>query len=332
MNLFNADIFSLTQQTADIRYYEQADDDLKSIQHISHNELVMTVLTIKDINKDIIKDINKDINNLIFLDCVNVINFGDMFDQSIDAFKWPIGIAVIKFGMRFNKTINVLPDKLSHLSLGMRFNQDITLNKSMYRLDLGMHFNRKLDDIIFPTTLCILILSDNFNQVITNVPMTLLKIHFGYEYEHVLPLLPDSLLILINSDEFNHAIVKWPESLMSLTFGTEFNRKVTVLPNKLQTLKFGWNFNQNISAVKFPQCLYTITFGGEFKQSLKKVTFLELAIVHDYSSKITINSCKFPLSLREIIHYKYNDDIDDYSPIVQYTRNSGQLTKTPKTT
>jgi hypothetical protein len=125
----------------------------------------------------------------------------------------------------------------------------------------------------------------------------------------------------------------FPDNIKTLIFGTCFNQVINSLPQSLNVLSFGMSFNQDLCKVIMPPSLNVITFGKRYACSLQDVKFNELFIVNDHACRITINSCKFPKSLHKIVHYEiyYENHNTKYKEIVQYHRNVGQFTKTPKT-
>jgi hypothetical protein len=161
--------------------------------------------------------------------------------------------------------------------------------KNLYSLTLGFSFDRDLDRVKFPDSLRDIIFGLSFDRQIINV--------------------------------------KWPTELRTLYFGVYFNQLLSpAFPSKFRDITFGNKFNKNID-IKWPRSLNVITFGAEFCHDITNVIFYELHIVYDYSTNITINSCKFPRSLYKIIHIIYNASTSRDEHVINYIRPTGQFTK-----
>lgn len=82
----------------------------------------------------------------------------------------------------------------------------------------------------------ILLLLNNFNHKIDNLPNLVIKILIGNSFNHPLNNLPNSLLILIFSgySRYNHNLDYLPSSIKTLTLGLLFTSKFIInLPNSI---------------------------------------------------------------------------------------------------
>jgi hypothetical protein len=203
---------------------------------------------------------------------------------------------VLQFDSKFNSDINViLPDYIHKIIFSVRFNKDlsnVTWPASLHTLVFGMRFNQDITLIKWPPLLHTLIFGYEYNQDISNlIILSLCVLHFGDMYNH------------------NLSDVKWNEFI------------------SLYSLKLSHDFNSDITDIIWPQSMHIITFGYSFKQNIINANFQNIGIIKDYSSRITLDSCKFPRTLQFIIHYEYIDYIDIYKKIVIYERPSGMYTK-----
>lgn len=95
--------------------------------------------------------------------------------------KYPSKLTHLKFGNKFNQTINNLPNSITHLTLGDNFNQSIDdLPDSIKYLNIGYKClkdcNKEMCSIIY-------LLKNNSNGKISKLPNQIEKIEYGYEYE-----------------------------------------------------------------------------------------------------------------------------------------------------
>jgi hypothetical protein len=218
----------------------------------------------------------------------NIQTFNDSFNQDISHYDFPLYIYEIRFGNAFNQDIGLVrwPPNLVILDFGDQFDQNINQLchvSSLEVLFLRGQFNRDISSM-YTSNLHTLFMGEVFDQVITLLPKSFVKLHLGFSF---------------NQDVTS---VTWPQSLSEIFLSELFNKPIDIL---------------------WPRSLNEITFARRFNQNIKNVVFHELSMVHDYSQKITINSCNFPKSLRKILHYaSFNADA-----IINYERPFGQYTK-----
>ena len=101
-----------------------------------------------------------------------------------------------------------------------------------------------------------------------------LKLHINYGLENI--ILPKSLIRLSFGQYFNADIrnVKFPETLKYLSFGAEFNQDIrnANFPS-LTHLALGFYFNQDITNANFPQSLTQLTLRPRYSKDLKNADF-----------------------------------------------------------
>src|SRR5258705_8401 len=66
-----------------------------------------------------------------------------------------------------------------------------------------------------------LYISENFNESLSNLPKTLIRLEFS------------------RNSKFNQPVDNLPQSLTKVTFGISFNQIVDKLPNQVKEIKFG---------------------------------------------------------------------------------------------
>jgi hypothetical protein len=200
---------------------------------------------------------------------------------------------ILTFGDSFTSDINVIfPDWINVVIFGERFNKSllgVIWPISMHTIKLGMIFNHDITLVKWPSSLHTLILGYAYEQDISNLYIPSLKIlDLGGMYQR------------------NVRNIKWSE---------------------LNSLKLSEEFNQDITGIILPQSLHTLTFGHAFAQDISKVNFQNINTIKDYSNKITIDSCKFPNTLKYIIHYTYIEKINVCIRNIIYERPTGMYTK-----
>lgn len=204
-------------------------------------------------------------------------------------------------GDSFNRAVDKLPKKLTHLYCGNAFNHSVnTLPSNLKYLNLGDAFATNCDTL--PSSLETLIVQDT--SFFQKLPETLRSIDgllsiFGYcvtsftgladitnEYPSNLTLLsftdqfdkplypncvPPTITILRLGEQFNSAIKWLPPNLKCLIFGEHFNQALPELPGTIMELYFGYNsvFDQPLN--------------GKLPANLKSLSLLSV-----YSHRITL--------------------------------------------
>ena len=159
----------------------------------------------RDYDREIILEVNGEVstvfneaNNLEFEgQGVNVIRFGESFNQSIDKVKWPSGIEKIKLGNAFNQPLDKVnwPSSVRDIEFGDGFNQSIgktgffsrvKLPVNLYSIKFGKKFNQSIDSVIWPESLRLISFGDSFNKSIDKVnwPKRLDIVSFSRNYNH----------------------------------------------------------------------------------------------------------------------------------------------------
>lgn len=185
-------------------------------------------------------------------------------------------------GEQYDKMLfsNKIPKSLKHLTI------DCYFNKSIYYLNF--------------TSITHLVLSENFNQKIDNLPKTLTHLTLGDCFDKSVNKLPESLTHLIIGDSFNNSVDKLPELLTHLTLGRNFNNQsVDSLPKKLTHLTLGDYFGQTVD--NLPESLTYLSLGSNFDQQVDHLPdglkCLNLKRAYDFCH--TIDS--LPENLEELI-------------------------------
>jgi hypothetical protein len=178
-----------------------------------------------------------------YLDSIDIIIFGDDFNQPLDNVVCPERLNEIHFGGRFNQPIDKVkfPESLREIYFGDKFNQPIDKVKfpaSLHHIFFGKHFNQPIENVKWPEQLCKISFGDDFNQPIEKVKWYLTHIFFG--------------------KHFNQPIenVEWTEQFHKISFGEDFNQPIENVkwPKELRYIVFSKNFNQDMSLIL---CDYT---------------------------------------------------------------------------
>lgn len=113
----------------------------------------------------------------------------------------------------FNQKIQFLPNNITHLKFGYRFNNFICLPDNLLFLEFGCNFNMPVD----------------FNK------NNLKHIIFGNKYNISIDIFPPNLTHLIFGCLFNKPLINLPNSLKYLKLGKVFNEKI-IFPSNLTHL------------------------------------------------------------------------------------------------
>ena len=170
----------------------------------------------------------------------------------------------------YSKSLDFLPDKISHLIIGDQYNRAINMLSSK---------------------LLVLIFDDEsiFNQMLNNLPSTLKKLAIGKIFNQSIHYLPSSIthLRFTYDSKFNQSVDNLPSGLLMLKFGNYFNQSVDNLPSGLLVLEFGNYFNKSVDYL--PSSLERITFGENFSQSIDNLpNFIKnLRVGKNYNCEIS---------------------------------------------
>lgn len=142
----------------------------------------------RDYDREVVLEVNGEVSS-VFNEAnnsdfegqgVNVIRFGESFNQPIDKVKWPSGIEKIKFGNTFNQPLDKVkwPDSIKDIEFGDGFNQSIgktglfsrvKLPVNLNSIKFGKKFNKSIDSVIWPESLRLISFGESFNQSINKV-------------------------------------------------------------------------------------------------------------------------------------------------------------------
>lgn len=249
------------------------------------------------------------------------LKFGKKFDQSVD--NLPENIETITFGMEFNRPVDNLPGNLKGLKFEYRFNQNIDfLPASVKFLELGENFNRPLDNL--PTGLETLIIKSTLVGCYNNLPrnLKLLSIDSGSQdfagnQHFYLRNLPEGLTHFYIGDTHETERTTWfiekiPETVthLKLTCGEQVIDK---LPDGLIYLQTEGKFRKKIThlpeTLKYLKffdigCSWDI-FDCVFPDNLE---FIEITVLNP--EYILIN---YPKKLRRIIFERDDRYLDRFS-------------------
>jgi len=110
---------------------------------------------------------------------IKYLKFGHKFNQSVD--NSGMTLEEIIFGYEFNQHVDNLPFSIKSITFGYEFNQPIdNIPNSIIYISLSYSFNQKLDDL--PIGLETLIIGKNFSQNINCLPKTLKFLEIRSKY------------------------------------------------------------------------------------------------------------------------------------------------------
>jgi hypothetical protein len=119
---------------------------------------------------------------------------------------------------KFNKSLDFLPNSVTHLTLGAEFNQSVDL---------------------LPNSITHLIFKRKFNQLVDCLPNSLKHLSLGNYFNQLVDCLPNSLTHLTLGAKFNQSVDNLPKNLTHLNFyGIGFNQSLDTLPSTLIELGF----------------------------------------------------------------------------------------------
>eukprot|EP01112_Ceratiomyxa_fruticulosa_P020847 TRINITY_DN7219_c0_g2_i1.p1 TRINITY_DN7219_c0_g2~~TRINITY_DN7219_c0_g2_i1.p1 ORF type:complete len:446 (+),score=59.91 TRINITY_DN7219_c0_g2_i1:150-1487(+) len=232
----------------------------------------------------------------------------------------PESVTHLTLGHKFNEKIKNLPSKLTHLTFQYGFNRPISrdnLPPRLTYLSLSKKFEQPITTL--PNTLTVIQFGERFNEPVSthNLPACLTKITFGKCFNHPIDgLLPAKLTHLSFNifSEFDQTINDLPPRLTHLLFNnfSLFDQPISHLPRTITHLELGMSFNQPL--VNLPPGLIHVEFSANFDFNQyyhglpPKVTTLCFGI---YFSQ-RLNS--LPTNIREVTFYNgYNQPIDHLS-------------------
>jgi hypothetical protein len=152
----------------------------------------------------------------------------------------------------------------------------------------------------FPQMLVKLILPQNYNCQLINLPETLEYLYLGSHFNQEVNNLNTGLKTLIINSNYNHQLDNLPINLENLEF-FQFNLPLDYLPYNLKQIKLGFNFNQSID--NFPDSLETINLNSiEFNKEINKFpNNLKLLIInkkYQYYNNIIHRVNNFNIKIR----------------------------------
>jgi hypothetical protein len=281
---------------------------------------------------------NINIDDIIWPQSLKALYFGGNFNQSLEFMRWPPLLDKLTMGYHYNQPLYQWPKSLTYLKLGNTFEQKINnVPENLKTLIISGNFNNDIYNILWSQSLYSIELSGSFNRSINAAiwPDSLFIIKLGYMFNQSISRtkFPNNLNTFIIGDNamldcYNQSInlVKFPNALTVLSLGEKFNQPLGENSERSERLGGSECFNNLCNIID-------ITFGESFNQNIMHVVFNKLYIVRDCSLKITVDSCKFPISLYKIIWYPRgtNSFSYNYNEIVKYQRKLGRYTKAAST-
>jgi hypothetical protein len=218
--------------------------------------------------------------------CKDMLIMKPFFNKSIDTIDYDNveTITTIIFSNYANIVHSLIDDHIKSLDIlshGELIHQDVLTdsnNDKDYmeylsgRTLVYGNFNKSIDKVgtLFPQ-LTRLVLSNNFNQLIDNLPPELIFLSLDYNFNHPIDNLPLKLTYLTLNTHFNQIVDNLPNNLTHLILGTYFNHPIDNLPHSLTHLTLCHYFNQTVD--NLPSSLIYLRFIGIFDKPLNNLPF-----------------------------------------------------------
>lgn len=138
------------------------------------------------------------------------------------------GIKSISENSKFNKSVDILPENITHIKFGYSFNQRVdNLPFRLEWLEFGYSFNQSVD--MLPNTITYLVFGYSFNKPVFDLPNSIEYISFGKKFNYPLNSLPNSIFYInLGSTEIDHKYGGY--------YYSEFNQITYKLPSKLSNI------------------------------------------------------------------------------------------------
>ena len=262
--------------------------------------------------------------------CLEELTFGHEYDlpfadtilddnNNVISRVLPDSLTELHFGNRFNQVfgVNILPSRLCELTFMDQFNQinDSVFPTSLETLELGCYFDEEIKQHVLPPALTSLKFGAFYNRSFKKrtLPTTLKRVEFGVYYnKEVKPhTLPHGLTELVFKGNFNKQfqVGALPITLKRLEFTgvPEYNKPFLkdVLPKSLKYLKLPHNFRYvDHNILSLPELRY-------------------LCMYYDDPQKLTV----LPPKLKYLIIYCEKNTLDYklLPPTIEYLQVAGKV-------
>ncbi len=133
-----------------------------------------------------------------------------------------------------------LNQKLTHFTMGERFNQPIQLNQNLTQLLVGYNFNQPIELTNKIKYLC---LCSNSCNLIDNLPNGVEELKLEYYFNSPMNDLPTSIkTITFNCDEYAHELNCLPISVEYLKLNESYDKKISNIPKGLKKIGCSKNY------------------------------------------------------------------------------------------
>jgi len=223
------------------------------------------------------------------------IVFGNSFNQELEKNFLPSLLKRVNFNNEFNQPLQNLPQGLTHITFGDKFNQKVLHPK---KIKMICPKGRSSSNIIFPDEgeYSVMLYRDRAKLIIPNnepqksiLPESVIYLKFGKMFNQKL-ILPPRLKVVSFGAMFDQIIDDLPETLKRIEIfasldNTEISTNVVInrlpvthliintmienLSLSLTHLKFADSFNSRID--NFPSSLTHITFGNNFNEIIENL-------------------------------------------------------------
>lgn len=173
------------------------------------------------------------------------LEFGYKFNLSIKSLKSNTSITNLTLDHDFNHNINSLPKNLTNLTINAgKFSKSLdNLPNTITHLTLGLNFNSVIDNL--PNSITHLTLGKKFNRLIDKLPNSITHLEFTsgndkYDipssFTQPLDNLPNSIIYLVLPDSYNIELTSLPNHIKYLEIGGEYEQSINALPDSIEEI------------------------------------------------------------------------------------------------
>lgn len=234
----------------------------------------------------------------------------------------------------FTQSLSYLPESLKELKIiSQKINNTVNINcdnlpNGLEKLILSNNINNELNNL--PRNLKILHIAQ-FNNMIYNLPDGIEELRIPIDYKYLKEIFSSintvklkKLIIGLNFKSHSRKtslfdLESIPDSVEEIDFGDNFNQKLTHLPSGVKKITFGFNFNYSIGLDDLPDSIEYLEFGYNFNNSINKYpsNLKILKFGRNYSSRLE----NLPDGLLELeINERFNDKLSNLPTTLEILR------------
>ena len=207
---------------------------------------------------------------IIIPQSVTHLTFGGNFNQKIII---PQNVTHLTFGYKFNQQV-IIPQNVTHLTFGNRFNQQVIIPQNVTHLTFGNRFNQQ---VIIPQNVTHLTFGYRFNQQI-NLP-NIKYIKLDCNIVDIIENLPNSIEEIVLGDNFDLELYNLPNSIKKISFhpDSRYDKELNCLPEFVEYLELSKYYDKKISKfslnLKTIKCNKNYEYIDDFKDKYNVITY-----------------------------------------------------------